>query len=215
MGVPKFVATNLSFGGLNAQVQPSSDWVIAHNDCKTATSNFATVALEPSTYSDANAFPIRVPPTATRLLLRARYSKNITACTQSPLLAVFGAYGPDTSFNESTGAFDNDGTIRWVRLDVTGGISGSNTGGVNLPMQPSLTGGVYRDMADNVYKYGSFTGELGGTSTYYIGLELFACKWVLLLVGTAASGITASGATTVQCEAAFFSGQFQPYGIAV
>ena len=140
--------------------------------------------------------PLRVPQNANRVLLRVRYATAISAAATSPACIVYGAYGDDSAFNESTGVFNNTGSIRWARLDTS--ASGGTTG-TTFTMTP----GASDDIRDSVYKYGTIAGEQSGTSIALgCGFDLRGCKWVMALTTTPAS-VTGTGA--IQLEAAFLS----------
>jgi hypothetical protein len=201
-------------GGLFTRTFPSTDWVCAHDDLKTVTANASTVLLRPSTYSDSNAHPIRVPAGAQRLFLRARYGVGVTAVTASPAIAVFGAYGPDSGYNAETGVFDDTGVIKWIRLDASGTVSGMNIGAFTPTFVPTLTGGIYQDMRDTNWRYTGMGGDIAGTNNYYIGFELFGCEWVLCLVSTAAT-TTGTGNVAMKLDAAFYCGNAAPYAVPI
>ena len=116
MGAGKRLGLDVSAGNIVLPAFAQTDWTIIHNDLK-ATAESAGVILQPGTYSNANVFPIRVPPNANRILTRVRYATAISAVATQAQVAMFGAYGDDSYFDESTGVFNDTGSIRWARLD--------------------------------------------------------------------------------------------------
>lgn len=193
MGAGKRLGLDVSSGNIVYPAFAQTDWTIIHNDLK-ATAESAGVILQPGSYSNSNVFPIRVPQNANRILTRVRYATAISAVTTSPSIAIFGAYGDDSAFTESTGVFNDTGSIRWARLDNAQSNSSSGSAHVITPAS---------DIRDSVWKYGIITGDSTGTS-YQLGCgwDLRGCKWVLALTTTAAS---VTGAGSVQLEAAFLS----------
>ena len=195
MGAGKRIGLDISAGNIVYPGFAQTDWTVIHADLRaTAPSN--TVLVQPGTYSDSNVTPLRVPQNANRVLLRVRYATAITAAATSPSCIVYGAYGDDSAFNESTGVFNNTGSIRWARLDssASGGISGTT-----FTMSPGAT----EDIRDSVYKYGVIAGEQTGTVLGLgCGFDLRGCKWIMALTTIPAS-VTGSGA--IQLEAAFLS----------
>ncbi len=195
MGAGKRIGLDISAGNIVYPGFAQTDWTVIHADLR-ATAPASTVLVQPGTYSDSNVTPLRVPQNANRVLLRVRYATAISAAATSPACIVYGAYGDDSAFNESTGAFNNTGSIRWVRLDAgtSGGISGTT-----FTMSP----GASEDIRDSVYKYGVIAGEQTGTIIGVgCGFDLRGCKWVMALTSTAAS---VTGAGAIQLEAAFIS----------
>lgn len=195
MGAGKRLGLDISAGNIVYPGFAQTDWTIIHADLKAA-APASTVLVQPGTYSDSNVTPLRVPQNANRVLLRVRYATAISAAATSPSCIVYGAYGDDSAFNESTGVFNNTGSIRWVRLDTS--TSGGTTG-TTFTMTP----GASDDIRDSVYKYGTITGEQSGTGlSIGCGFDLRGCKWVMALTTTPAS---VTGAGAVQLEAAFIS----------
>jgi len=195
MGAGKRIGLDISAGNIVYPGFAQTDWTIIHADLRAA-APASTVLVQPGTYSDSNVTPLRVPPNANRVLLRVRYATAITATTTSPACIVYGAYGDDSAFNESTGVFNNTGSIRWARLDTS--ASGGTTGSTF-----TMTPGATDDIRDSVYKYGTITGEQTGTGlSLGCGFDLRGCKWVMALTTTPAS-VTGTGA--IQLEAAFIS----------
>lgn len=193
MGAGKRLGLDVSSGNIVYPAFAQTNWTIIHNDLK-ATAESAGVILQPGSYSNSNVFPLRVPQNANRILTRVRYDTAISAVATLPQLAMFGAYGDDADFNESTGVFNNAGLIRWARLDTA--ASNASTG-TQHTINPST------DIRDSVWKYGTIVGDITGTS-YQLGCgwDLRGCKWVLALTTQAAS---VTGAGSVQLEAAFLS----------
>ena len=195
MGAGKRLGLDISAGNIVYPGFAQTDWTIIHADLKAA-APASTVLVQPGTYSDSNVTPLRVPPNANRVLLRVRYATAISAAATSPSCIVYGAYGDDSAFNESTGVFNNTGSIRWVRLDSS--ASGGTTG-TTFTMSPGAT----EDIRDSVYKYGVIVGEQSGTVIGLgCGFDLRGCKWVMALTTIPAS-VTGTGA--IQLEAAFLS----------
>ena len=195
MGAGKRLGLDISAGNIVYPGFAQTDWTIIHADLRAAGIS-GSVLVQPGLYSDSNVTPLRVPPNANRVLLRVRYATAISAAATSPACIVYGAYGDDSAFTESTGVFNNTGSIRWARLDSS--ASGGTTG-TTFTMTP----GASDDIRDSVYKYGTIAGEQSGTSIALgCGFDLRGCKWVMALTTTPAS-VTGTGA--IQLEAAFLS----------
>lgn len=193
MGAGKRLGLDVSAGNIVYPAFAQTDWTIIHNDLR-ATAESAGVILQPGTYSNSNVYPIRVPQNANRILTRVRYATAISACATQPVVAIFGAYGDDSAFNESTGVFNDTGSIRWARLDTA---QSNAPAGIQHTITPTS------DIRDSTWKYGVINGEATGTTLVLgCGFDLRGCKWVLALTTTAAS---VTGGTTVQLEAAFLS----------
>ena len=201
MGAGIRIGVDISAGQITFPAFAQTDWEIIHNDLK-ATAETSAVILRPGSYSNSNVYPVRVPLNGVRMMARVRYATAISAMTTAPVVAFYGAYGPDTAFNEETGVFNDTGSIRWMRLDIA--ASGA-TAGTTLSVTPST------DIRDGTYKYGAPTGETSGTNIQFgAGFDTRGAKWVMALVSTAATGLT--GAGDVQLEAAFLT--YQPMGYA-
>ena len=125
MGAGKRIGLDISAGNIVYPGFSQTDWTVIHADLRAAGIS-STVLVQPGSYSDSNVTPLRVPPNANRVLLRVRYATAISAVATQPACIIYGAYGDDSAFNESTGVFNNTGSIRWVRLDA--GTSGGATG---------------------------------------------------------------------------------------
>jgi len=195
MGAGKRLGLDISAGNIVYPGFAQTDWTVIHSDLKAA-APASGVLVQPGTYSDSNVSPLRVPPNANRVLLRVRYATAISAAATSPSCIVYGAYGDDSAFNETTGVFNNTGSIRWARLDTasSGGTTGSSF---------AMTPGATDDIRDSVWKYGTIVGEQTGTSlSIGCGFDLRGCKWVMALTTVPAS---VTGAGSVQLEAAFIS----------
>ena len=195
MGAGKRLGLDISAGNIVYPGFAQTDWTVIHADLRAAGLS-SSVLVQPGLYSDSNVTPLRVPPNANRVLLRVRYATAISAAATSPSCIVYGAYGDDSAFNESTGVFNNTGSIRWARLDSS--ASGGTTG-TTFTMSPGAT----EDIRDSVYKYGVIVGEQSGTVIGLgCGFDLRGCKWVMALTTIPAS-VTGTGA--IQLEAAFLS----------
>lgn len=195
MGAGKRIGLDISAGNIVYPGFAQTDWTVIHADLRAA-APASTVLVQPGSYSDSNVTPLRVPQNANRVLLRVRYATAISAAATSPACIVYGAYGDDSAFTESTGVFNNTGSIRWARLDSS---SSGGTTGTTFTMTP----GASDDIRDSVYKYGTIVGEQSGTSLAIgCGFDLRGCKWVMALTTTPAS---VTGAGAIQLEAAFLS----------
>jgi hypothetical protein len=195
MGAGDRLGLDVSAGNVVFPAFAQTDWTIIHSDLKAA-APASGVLVQPATYSDSNVTPLRVPLNACRVLLRVRYATAISAAATSPAIAVYGAYGEDSAFNETTGVFNNTGSIRWVRLNV------STSGGV-VGTTMTMTPGATDDIRDSVWKYGVIAGESTGTNINLgCGFDTRGCKWIMALTVTPAS---VTGAGSVQLEAAFLS----------
>lgn len=194
MGAGVRIGGDITGGPVNYAGYAQTDWVVVHSDL-TAAATSTTVLRTPATYSNSNVKPCRVPPWANRVLTRLRYSVGITGITTAPAVSLYGVWGPESGYTESTGAFANDGTMRFARVD-------SNT--------MTVTGTTYLidgtgDIRDSVYKYSSIIGEYAGTAYGMgVGFDLRGCSWVLPLTTTAAATIAGTG-STVQLEIAFIN----------
>jgi hypothetical protein len=199
MGAGKRIGLDISAGDVVYSGFAQTDWTIAHNDL-TATAESSSVLLRPGSYSNANVYPIRIPPNAVRVLPRVRYGTSIATIT-APVMAFYGAYGDDSSFNETTGVFNDTGLIRWQRLEIAG--SGATSGGATMGVTTST------DIRDGTYKYGNVVGDGSGSSVNWnCGFDTRGAKWFMALTATA-SAITGSG--TVQLEVSFLSYQPMAY----
>jgi hypothetical protein len=193
MGAGVRIGGNITGGPVCYAGYAQTDWVVVHSDL-TATAETSTVLRTPATYSNSNVKPIRVPPWANRLLARLRYSVGITGITTAPAVSFYGVYGPEAGYTESTGAFANDGTMRFARIDANMSLSGT-----------SFTIDGTNDVRDSLYKYSTILGEVSGSAVSLgVGFELRGCSWVLPLTATAAATITGTG-STVQMEVAFIN----------
>lgn len=206
MGAGKRVGQDISGGGVQYAAYAQTEWAIIHTDLKAA-KPADSVLLRPATYSDTNVRPVRVPPTACRVLLRARYATAISLVGTNPIMAVYGVYGPESGYTESTGAFADDGTMRFIRLDLSIGYSGATTGAYSCGMDAT------NDLRDGTYKYGAIAGDYAGNnSAVASGLDLRGCKWVFALTVTPAS---VTGAGAVELEAGFISAPPMAYSVVV
>lgn len=194
MGAGVRIGGDITGGPVNYSGYAQTDWIVVHSDL-TAAATSTTVLRTPATYSNSNVKPCRVPPWANRVLSRLRYSVGITGITTAPAVSLYGVWGPESGYTESTGAFANDGTMRFARVDTNA---------------MSVTGTTYtidgtNDIRDSVYKYSSIIGEYSGTAYGMgVGFDLRGCSWVLPLTTTAAATIAGTG-STVQLEIAFIN----------
>lgn len=194
MGAGVRIGGNITGGPVCYAGYAQTDWVVVHSDL-TATAETSTVLRTPATYSNSNVKPIRVPPWANRLLARLRYSVGITGITTAPAVSFYGVYGPESGYTESTGAFANDGTMRFARIDS----ATMSTAGSSFAIDGT------NDIRDSVYKYSNIIGETSGTAyAMGVGFDLRGCSWVLPLTATAAATIAGTG-STVQMEVAFIN----------
>lgn len=183
-----------------------TQWHTIHDDC-TETAQSAAQLLRPATYSSTNIHPIRVPASANRVLLRLRYSVDITALT-GITYAVYAVHGLDSGFTASTGAFADDGSVQFMRIDQN---LSTQTGGYFPAAYPTLTGDI-QDLRDTTYRYGSSSGEQVGTLGHTAGLPLFNAKWLLVLPKVKAT-ITTTGSSVCQLQCAFIDDTNNAYAV--
>lgn len=131
-------------------------WIVANDDAETAQS--ATDLLRPAGIDDDVFHWVKVGTNVTRALVRARMAVGATVAG-NPIVRVIGAYGtPDTS-----GAFADDGTVRFLRLDN----ADANAAGLTLTLASSGTG----LMQDGTYAYSDPMPDL-------TGIDLKGCNYV-------------------------------------
>lgn len=167
-------------GDITYPASVKGSWSVIHSNLS-STAETAAVLKRPATYAGTGVIPARVHPATTRLLIMARYAQGTSTVTTSPVVRLYAVYGPDASFNPSTGAFLDDGTVIFRRID-----SGTSTGtGVTLTLTTTATDDKIRD---TTYRY-SDCYDIAGT-------DLLGAKWILALTETAAN-ISGGADTTV------------------
>lgn len=178
MGQSVKIGASIGSGSL---VYPScivAGWNVIHGNL-TATAESANALVRPSTYAGTNVYPAVVQSGGTRLFLRARHDPGVTNVATAPKVRIYGGYGPDASFDPSTGVFLDDGSVTWVRLDQATAATSAN----------ALTFS-YSGMRDTTYRY----TDLVSTNGY----DLFGAKWVLALTETAAATFTGGSSTVIE-----------------
>ena len=116
---------------------------------------------------------------ATRILIRARCDDGYSAVSTSPVVQVFGVFGPD---NLDPAGGNQDG-LTSLRLDSNAQTGGGLT--TTFPASPMSS----NTLTDGTYFY-SLPVDLDG-------VDLKGCAWVGVPVATAFSG-TGSGAVEIQ-----------------
>jgi hypothetical protein len=167
---------------LTAPASVKGDWAIVHENLS-ATAESATVLMRPSSYSNANVYPARIHPAATRVTLMARYDDAVSTVTTSPRVRVYGVYGPDDAVSAAGVIDETKAIVR--RLDS----ADSNANGITLTLETAASAGCIND---GTYLY---SNEYDTT-----GIDLRGAKWLLVLTDQAAS-ISGGANTTVACMA--------------
>jgi len=181
MAAATSLGAEMQGGDVTYPASVKGSWSIIHSNLVTAAES-ATILKSPATYGGP-AVPARVHPATTRLLIMARYATATTAVATSPVVRLYAVYGPDASFTPSTGAFLNDGSVIFRRID-----SGTSTGtGITLTLTTAATADK---ICDATYRY-SDCYDIAGT-------DLLGAKWILALTETAAS---VTGSTTIELMA--------------
>lgn len=135
-----------AYKGACAPMVPSSvkgRWIICNDDLE---QTVPAAPLNPAGITDASIHWVKVPDWASKVLLSARMTKAATVTT-SPVVRLVGAYPssigatlnqpPDPfSFINDNGSFPNDGTIRFMRLD----LADSDGTGITLTLTSSGAG---------------------------------------------------------------------------
>lgn len=164
IGLARHANTTAPAGPIVYPASAGSTWIIANDDAETAQAS--TDLLRPAATDDATFHWVKAGPGCTRVLVRARQAVAATVTT-SPVVRVMGAFGdPD-----GDGAFADDGTVRFLRLDN----ADFNATGVTLTLVSSGTG-LNRD---TTYAYTD-------VSTLD-GYDLKGSQYVGILVETAAN----------------------------
>lgn len=176
MGAGTKLGTSIQYGAVSYPCSVRGVWTLLHNDL-TATAETSTVLLNPATYASTAVYPAEVTA-GTRLLLRCRMLATVTTVTTAPEVCIFGGWGSESAYTESTGTFTTDGTVTWSRLDNP--AAGSS--GITMPL--SATG--YRD---TTYRYGDIY-DISGT-------DLLGCRWIIALTKTAGA-VSGAATNTVQ-----------------
>lgn len=181
MAAATSLGAEMQGGDVTYPASVKGSWTIIHSNLVTAAES-ATILKSPATYGGP-AVPARVHPATTRLLVMARYATATTAVATSPVVRLYAVYGPDASFDAGTGAFLNNGTVIFRRID-----SGTSTGtGITLTLTTAATADK---ICDATYRY-SDCYDIAGT-------DLLGAKWILALTETAAS---VTGSATVELVA--------------
>ena len=162
MAIGVVINGNVGTGGAGAFVPCSArgSWTTVNEDAETAQS--ATDLLRPAAIDDAVFHWMKVGDGTSRCMVRARQAVAATVTT-SPVVRVFAAYGtPDSS-----GAFADDGTVKFCRLDNVDW----NAAGLTLTLVTSGTG-LNRDTS---YAYTDVMPDLTGLDlkgAWYIGVAV-------------------------------------------
>lgn len=167
-------------------------WLVANDDLEQVV---PATPLNPATIADATFHWIRVPEGSTRCILRAQYSAAATVTTD-PVVRVIGAYpGTGTvAYSKSgdiiseDGSFPNDGTIRFMRLD----LAASAGTGITLDLISSGTGLII-DAASTAKAYSD--------PTSVTPIDLLGAWYVGVVAVTAANVSTG----VVACELLFIN----------
>lgn len=140
-----------------------------------ATANSAGELLQPLSITNSNNVPVKLGPGVTRVAVRARYNTGVTVVGTSPVVRLFAVYA-----DPSSGAFANDGTVKFVRIDAQSGA------GV------TLTCDTTNDVRDATYKYSALVTFSGLTAVDMLG------GWYLIAVLETAAVLT--GGTSAHVE---------------
>jgi hypothetical protein len=157
-------------------------WDIPNTNLKVA--NSAAELLYPATIAtSSNGVQwIRRGDLATRVLLRARFTKAATVISASPVVTLWGAYLPDGTTDPTAGNWATDGTVKFMRLDNVSPAAA----GLTLTLV-ALGSGLHVDASYGYSDIPSLTGY-----------DLMGCNWWTVLCGTAAAG---TGLTACDCQA--------------
>lgn len=169
---------------LTAPASVKGDWTVVHANLS-ATAESSTVLMRPSSYSNANVYPARIHDGATRVTLMARYDDAVSTVTTSPVVRVYGIFGPENAVSEAGVIDETKAIVR--RLDN----ADSNAAGITLTLETLASAGTIQD---GTYMY---SNELASSLD---GIDLRGARWLLVLTETAAS-ISGGANTTVACMA--------------
>jgi hypothetical protein len=184
MGTVTKGGAEIASGSITYPASVKGSWVIAHDNLS-ATAESATVLMRPSSYSNTNVHPIYIHDGATRVTLMARYDDAVSTVTTSPVIRVYGVYGPDDAVSAAGVIDETKATVR--RLDN----ADSNAAGITLTLETAASAGCIND---GTYLY---SNELASSLD---GIDLRGAKWLLVLTETAAS-VSGGANTVVACEA--------------
>lgn len=145
-------------------------WLVANDDLE---QTVPATPLNPATIADSTFHWIKVPEGSTRCILRAQYTASATVTTD-PIVRVIGAYpGVGAAYNKTgdiineDGSFPNDGTIRFMRLD----LADTDGTGITLDLVSSGTGLII-DAASTAKAYSDPTSitPIDLLGAWYVGV---------------------------------------------
>lgn len=158
-------------------------WVTIHDNAEDTPST-APELIRPLSVTSANVHALKVPPGASRVMLRVRWTAA-GAVTTSPVIRAYSVYG---SANAS-GWFADDGTVQLARIDR----NATGAGGVTVTLDAT------NDLRDATYSYSAPAIHSDD------GTPWMDCKGgghVFVLVATAAN---VAGAQPCVIQAAFLN----------
>ena len=148
-------------------------WTTAHDNL-TATAASAAVLKKPLSNSSSNTHFVRVPPGATRVMIRAKH-QGTSAVVTSPIVSIYGVYGEplsDGTFSDSTvaatGYSAHDARIIASAVTLT-----CATGDLQVGTSPAVT-----------YQFGVSPTNAIDSNPWF---DVCGASHVLVLVSTAGS----------------------------
>lgn len=165
------------------------NWVTAHDDVEASASSAAEL-IRPLSVTSANVHAVKVPPGATRVMVRVRWTAA-GAVTTSPIIRGYGVFGTINSPTATTlpNWFADDGTVTVVRIDR----NATGAGGVTVTLDAT------NDLRDTTYSYSANAIHTDD------GTPWFDCKgapYVFFLCSTAGN---VAGAQTAVLQVAFLN----------
>lgn len=179
MAIGSLMRAGLAMLGLTPVVSGSAQigpWVTIHDDAEASAASAAEL-IRPLSVTSSNVHALKVPPGATRVMIRARWSVA-GAVTTSPVIRAYGVAG---AINASDW-FEDDGTVSPVRIDR----NATGAGGVTVTLDAT------NDLRDTNYSYSANAIHADD------GTPWFDCKgsnYVFVLVATAGNVV---GSITLQ-----------------
>lgn len=186
MAIGSLIRIGLQMLGLTPVVSGSAQcgpWLAIHDNFEAAAASAAEL-IRPLSVTAAEVHAVKVPPGATRVMIRARWTAA-GAVTTSPVIRAYGVYGE----KNSSDWFADDGTAHVVRIDR----NATGAGGVTVTLDAT------NDLRDSTYSYSANAIHTDD------GTPWFDCKganYIFVLCSTAGN---VAGAQTATLQAAFLN----------
>lgn len=183
MAISTARATSLfrgTFKGIVTCSGQADGWVTIHNDVSsTVTAETAAVLLRPLSATTSSIIPAKILHPVSRVILRLRYPQAVAIATTQPVVRLYSIFGEPIG-----GAFPDDGTVHFMRLDA----QAATTAGLTLTV-----GSNTADLRDTTFCYSN--------PSSLAGMDLQCGRYVIALVETA--GVITTGSGTIQLQALF------------